>query len=141
MDSQKIFKLIIVLSILGILVDGLLLYNKTTDSNVACEAGGGCDLVGGSIYSEIAGIPVSVFGIGAFFVFALIGAAGLKGKLEPGKAVLSILILSGLGLLGAAYFVYIMVFVLEAICQWCMVSHLFLAAVFVASVLAYRGRV
>ena len=87
METRKLLKIIIVLSIVGMAVDTLLSYNKITDSNVACEAGGGCDIVAGSIYSEIGdtGIPVSFLGFGAFLLFGILSAGALKGKTDGSK--------------------------------------------------------
>ena len=137
MDKMKGFQIIVVLSLLAIGADVLLTYNKVTDSAVGCQAGGGCDIVAGSIYSEFMGIPVSLFGLAAFLFFILISILALYGKLPVGEAYKILFIVSALGLIPAAYFVYVMFFVLEAICPYCLFSHLMLLLIVGVS---YKGR-
>ncbi|QQR93014.1 MAG: vitamin K epoxide reductase family protein [Candidatus Iainarchaeum archaeon] len=131
------FKLIIVFTLIAIGADAMLTYNKLTDSAVGCPAGGGCDIVKGSIYSEFFGIPVSLFGMGAFIAFLVLVFLAWHRDISNVLAFDWILILSGIGLLVAIYFVYIMLFVLEAICNWCFLSHFMLLFVFIS---AYQGR-
>ena len=130
-------KLIVVFSLIAIGADAMLTYNKLTDSAVGCPAGGGCDIVKGSIYSEFFGIPVSLFGMGAFIAFLVLVFLAWHRDISNVLAFDCILILSGIGLLVAIYFVYIMFFVLEAICNWCFLSHFMLLFVFIS---AYQGR-
>lgn len=137
--SKSMFwlKLIVVFSLIAIFADATLTYNKLTDSAVGCPAGGGCDIVKGSIYSEFFGIPVSLFGMGAFIAFLVLAFLVWHKDISAILAFDWILIIGGIGLLIALYFVYIMLFVLEAICNWCFLSHFMLLFVFLA---AYCGR-
>ncbi len=141
MKAKIWYYLIIAFSLLALFADGTLTYNKLTDSAVGCPAGGGCDIVKGSIYSEIFGIPVSLIGMGAFLSFIALALLGLKKKLSNEKAFLYILVLSGLGLIPAAYFMYIMFVVLEAICPWCVFSHAMLLGVVISSYIGWKGSV
>ncbi len=139
MNARVWYYLIIVFSLLALFADGTLTYNKLTDSAVGCPAGGGCDIVKGSIYSEVLGIPVSLIGMGAFLTFIALALLGLTKKLHPEKAFLYTLILSGLGLFPAAYFMYIMFGVLDAICPWCVFSHAMLLGVVIFSYNGWKG--
>lgn len=136
MNSRTWLKLIIVLSLIGIGADALLTYNKLTDSAVGCAAGGGCDIVKGSIYSEFMGIPVSLFGLGTFLFFIALSLLALGKKIPAEWAYKLIMGFSALGLLIALYFMYIMLFVLDAICPWCILSH---AALLLVLICAYKG--
>ena len=138
MNYSKVFTAIILLALAGMSFDTLLTYNKVTSSSLGCQAGGGCDIVSGSIYSEFFGVPVSLFGFSAFIAIFVIALLGLKGKLPAKKAVFGIAVLSGSGILIAFYFIYIMLFVLNAVCIWCMLSHLSLTLIFTISVYSFN---
>lgn len=91
----------------------------------ACLSGsGGCETVAASSHSELAGISVAL--IGVFGYALLLGAALLRG--DPAR-----LAGFGLGLIGFGYTVYLTwleLFVIEAICQWCIVSAVVMVALF-----------
>ncbi|MDP2666019.1 MAG: vitamin K epoxide reductase family protein [Candidatus Diapherotrites archaeon] len=114
---------ILVLALIGIGIDSILLYNKLSDTSTACPIGGNCDFVNNSVYSEMFGIPVSVFGILGFAFFFLIAWGGWHKRLAQETALKIIAIAGGLMFLGAMYFVYLMLYVLDAICTWCIFSH------------------
>jgi uncharacterized membrane protein len=106
------------LSFLG-MVDTLYL-TLTRDSGPAvCSFTEGCGDVLTSVYSEIGGIPISLFGLGFyFFVFALtvfeaFGGFATFGLLRwPALAALAV----------SAVLTGIQGFVLEAWCQYCLTS-------------------
>jgi uncharacterized membrane protein len=91
----------------------------------ACLAGsGGCETVAASSHSELAGVSVAL--IGAFGYALLLAAALSRGD---GARMAGF----GLGLAGFGYTVYLTyleLFVIEAICQWCVVSAVVMAALF-----------
>lgn len=81
-----------------------------------CLAGGGCETVAASSHSELAGISVAAIGI---FGYALLLAAALV------RGDLGRLAGFGLALVGFGYSVYLTwleLFVIDAICQWCVAS-------------------
>ena len=80
----------------------------------------GCDTVLTSVYSTVAGIPVSLFGA-VYYLFVMIGAfAYIEGKRE--KIFRWSLALIFLGFLATLVLVYIMAFVLNAWCLYCLIS-------------------
>ncbi len=127
-----------VLALVGI---GVAIYIVIADSGGGapkCLAGGtGCETVADSHYSHIAGINVAVFGI---FGYALL----LIAALVPGDAgrfggFLTALVGFGFSL----YLTYLELFVIDAICQWCVASAVLMSlslAVAAARAFAYTGR-
>ena len=103
-----------------------------------CLAGGhGCETVARSHYSHLAGINVAVIGI-AGYVLLLI-AALIPGDLGRFGGFLTALV--GFGF--SAYLTYLELFVIDAICQWCVASAVIMAlslAVAGARAFAYTGR-
>lgn len=92
---------------------------------------GGCDVVNQSPYALIAGVPVALLG---FVTYAIILALGLfwydaQGSWE-GWLGWGLLAVSGWGLLFSAYLTAIELFVLHAICPFCIVSAVVITAIF-----------
>jgi uncharacterized membrane protein len=87
-----------------------------------CIAGGqGCETVAKSHYSHLAGINVAVIGI--FGYALLLGAAIAPG--DPGRFGGFLTALVGFGF--SAYLTYLELFVIDAICQWCVASAILMA--------------
>ncbi len=102
-----------------------------------CLAGGhGCATVAQSHYSHIAGVNVAVFGIAGYLL--LLAAAATPGDLGRFGGFMGSLI--GFGF--SAYLTYLEVFVIDAICQWCVASAVLmtvLLGVNAARAFAYAG--
>jgi len=103
----------------------------------ACVAGGhGCAAVADSHCSHSAGINVAVFGIVGYVL--LLAAAATPG--DPGRFGGLLVALVGFGF--SAYLTYLEVFVIDAICQWCVASAVLMTLLLVVSAaraLAYTG--
>src|SRR3989344_6216688 len=81
MNKKRGLKIIIACSILAIIIFSYLLYlhYKPSESKF-CNFGEGfnCDIVNKSIYSEIAGIPVSLLGVLTFIGILILSILSLK---------------------------------------------------------------
>lgn len=134
MPAQKVnWMALILASFAGLGTDFILFYNKITSNEVACPLGGSCNFVNNSVFSEMFGIPVSVFGLLAFAFFLIVSWTAWHRRVDEKTALTALVAVSGLSLLGIAYFVYLMIFVLEAICSWCMLSHVIMLGIFLYS--------
>jgi uncharacterized membrane protein len=99
-----------------------------------CLAGGaGCETVANSEYSDLAGINVAVLGIAGYVL--LLGAALAVGDLTRigGFAIA----LVGFGF--SAYLTYLELFVIDAICQWCVASAVLMTLMLVVNALRAFG--
>jgi uncharacterized membrane protein len=121
----------IVLSILGILVSAYLTWTHFANTSVQCIGGShGCDDVQQSVYSSIAGIPVALLGL--FGYIAILGLLLIETK-QGLLANNAPLLLFGCTLAGVAYSIYLTyleLFVIHAICQWCVASAVIMAGLF-----------
>jgi uncharacterized membrane protein len=124
-----------VLSILGALDALYLLIFKLTGNNRMCLGNGGCHDVNFSSYSEIYGIPVSVFGMAAFL--AILCILFLEGRLKIAKenGPLAIFGISLGGVLFTAYLTYLELYVIHAICPFCVASAILITLIFILSVI------
>lgn len=99
--------------------------------------GGGCETVANSQYSHLAGINVAVIGILGYVL--LLVAALLPG--DPGRVGGFLGALIGFGF--SLYLTYLELFVIDAICQWCVASAVLMAlslAVAATRAFVYAGR-
>ncbi len=100
------------LCLIGIGISMYLTYTKVTSSSVAC-INAGCNTVQTSKYSELFGIPMGVFGLGFYFaLFTLL----FKAKESWAKLLLV------WGNIYSLYLTYLELFVIKAICVWCVGS-------------------
>ena len=89
----------------------------------------GCETVLTSKYSEIFGIPVSLFG--AIYYFIVILSLFIYFDTKKDIFLKIPMILSIAGFFGSLYFVSIMAFVLKAFCQYCAISAFSSISIFV----------
>ncbi|MGA8218952.1 MAG: vitamin K epoxide reductase family protein [Solirubrobacterales bacterium] len=127
-----------VLALVGIGVATYIVIADSGGGAPKCLAGGnGCETVADSHYSHLAGINVAVFGVFGYVV--LLAAALAPG--DPGRFGGFLSALVGFGF--SAYLTYLELFVIDAICQWCVASAVVMAlslAVAAARAFAYTGR-
>jgi uncharacterized membrane protein len=125
------------LSAFGIGVAAYIAIAEADGGAPACFAGGGCEKVAASSHSELLGVSVAAIGIVGYAL--LLAAALLRGD---GARMGGFL----LGLVGFGYSVYLTwleLFVIEAVCQWCVVSALLMTALFAVNavrMVVYVGR-
>lgn len=95
----------------------------------------GCETVLTSKYSEILGIPVSLFG--AIYYFVIILSLFIYFDTEKDIFLKIPLVISIAGFFGSLYFVSIMAFVLKAFCQYCAISAFSSISIFIISVFIF----
>ena len=122
------------LALAGLGVSAYLTWTHLAHRSVACGQSQDCDIVQQSVYSEIAGIPVAVIGLAAYaalFVLTL-----LRGRVPENLddyVPLAIFGISLIGVLYSAYLTYLELFVIYAICRWCVSSAIIITAIFLLS--------
>jgi len=105
----------------GIGVAGYLTWAHFADSAVVCVAGGSCEKVQGSEYASIAEVPVAVLGLAAYTVIlSLIAWDAPSARLSAATVAL-------IGVLFSAYLLVLQLFVIDAICIWCLVNDVLIA--------------
>ncbi len=88
--------------------------------------GGGCETVQESEYAEIAGVPVALLGLVAYVVLLGLVAWDTEG------ARLAAATLAFVGLLFSLYLLALQLFVIDAICVWCLVNDVVVAPLLAA---------
>jgi uncharacterized membrane protein len=100
------------------LVSGYLGLARAMGEAAVCGPSNGCETVASSEYSEVYGIPVAFLGFGLSLVLLVL--AGLWWLRRERRALLAAYGLLLLATLGVAYLTYLELFVIEAICPWCV---------------------
>ena len=125
------------LSLAGLFISGYLyLYKIGRIGSLACGTGG-CETVQLSSWSRFAGLEVSLIGV--------LGYAGLLtmslASLQPGARqwpIRAITVAAGMGVVFTLYLTYLELFIIHAICRWCVASGGIIVAILVAALLDQR---
>ena len=122
-----------VLAVLGFLISAYLTWTHFAGLAPICTGGGeGCETVQSSRYATILGIPVALLGLISYG--GLIISAALRGEVGIYLGFLTSLV----GTLFSAYLTYLEVFVIGALCQWCLASAAIMVAALICTTLAAR---
>jgi uncharacterized membrane protein len=105
----------------GLAVAGYLTWVHYDEAALVCVAGGGCETVQQSSYAELAGIPVALLGlVGYALIFALVLWDTPNARL--GAAALAVV-----GLAFSVYLIVLQLFVIDAVCVWCLANDVLIA--------------
>jgi len=116
----------LVLGLIGAADASYLTIEHYRSASVGCVIFNGCDTVLASSYATIGTMPVSL--LGALYYFAILFLVALYFYLRfaaspQAEPVFDFMIrFTLIGFLASLYFVYLQLFVLQAICTYCMVS-------------------
>ncbi len=109
------------LSLAGLAVAAYLTWAHYGDATVACPIGGSCETVQRSEYAELAGIPVALLGLVAYTaILALVLWDAPLARLAAASIALA-------GLLFSSYLLVVQLFVIDAICVWCLANDVVIA--------------
>ena len=122
---------IAVLSLLGLIIATYMyLYKIGAIGSLACGAGG-CETVQLSPQARFLGVEVALIGILGYAVILAVAMAGLQPRFAsaawPGQLLL---FLSTGAVLFTAYLTYLELFVIHAICRWCVGSAVVILLIF-----------
>ncbi len=107
----------------GLLISLYLTWVKLAHATALCAGVGDCETVQNSVYSEIGGIPIALLGAGMYaFVMALVSVrrAGNQARAELAWSLQLATLVAGT--LFSVYLTYIELFVIHAVCPWCVTS-------------------
>lgn len=102
-------------------VAGYLTWSHYADASVICVAGGDCEKVQTSEYAFVLGIPVAALGLAAYAaILALLAWDAPLARLAASAIALT-------GLLFSLYLLALQLFVIDAVCTWCLVNDVVVA--------------
>jgi uncharacterized membrane protein len=127
------------LSLAGLFLSAYLyLYKLGKIGTLACGTGG-CETVQLSPWSRFAGVEVSLLGITGYAVLLVLSLTSLQAGYGPQRWPLKLmLLLAALGFFFTAYLTYLEVFVIHAICRWCLGSAVIITGILLVTLLDRR---
>jgi uncharacterized membrane protein len=127
------------LSLAGLFISAYLyLYKIGKIGSLACGTGG-CETVQLSQWSRFGGLDVALIGLAGYACLLALSLAALQPPLVSRRWPVTLLAaLSGLGVLFTAYLTYLELFVIHAICRWCVASGLIIVAILLTALLELR---
>ena len=118
----------------------LAMYKLGMIGTLACGTGG-CETVQLSRWGTLLGLPVAVWGVGFYLLLFLVALLGTTEKYSEATWVShALLALTTWGVIFSAWLTYLELYVINAICRFCVVSAILVTVTFVIAVLEWRAR-
>lgn len=140
--SHKLSGVMVLLAVAGIGVSAYLMWGYTAPgATLACGGSGGCEAVKNSEYASLLGIPLPLFGIISFCaILALLVVQYWQSDHFSAYSALAVFSITLAGGLYSAYLTYVELFVIYAICRWCVTSAVIMLTLFVLSIFNLRNQ-
>ncbi|UCC48349.1 MAG: vitamin K epoxide reductase family protein [Gemmatimonadota bacterium] len=124
-----------VLALVGALDSTYLLLAKLGYiGGLSCGVSHGCDTVNSSVYSSFLGLPVAGIGVAGYLALFAIALAGVQPRCAVERWPDQLLsVLSGGAVVFTLCLTYAELFLLRAVCQWCVLSQVVIVAIFALS--------
>lgn len=125
-----------VLAVAGIGVAGYLTYGETQAASIVCGPIGNCNLVQSSSYAKLFGfLPTGLLGVIGYAAILLAWVLGRTRSAWLAKyAPLAILGMTVFGTIFSIYLTYVELFVILAVCMWCLSSAVLMSLLLVLSI-------
>ncbi len=124
---------LLVLAVVGASISAYLTWTHFAGLTPVCTGSGeGCETVQSSRYASILGIPVALLGLVAY------GGLIFSAILWREAGVYLGFLISLVGTLFSAYLTYLEIFVIGALCQWCLASAAIMPLALICTAMATR---
>ena len=108
---------------------------------IKCGASGGCETVQTSQWAVFLGFPVAFYGVVGYLAILIVALVALRpAALVQRDWNLLLLLLATMGVVFTAYLTYVELFLIHAICRWCVGSAVIITAIWVVAVLAVKRK-
>lgn len=114
----------------------LTLYKFGVIGVLSCNIGS-CESVNTSRWAIFMGLPVAAWGLGSYLLILVLSLAGLQG-VAPRQTALATTAIATWGVLFSGWLSYLELFVIRAICMWCVISATLMLLLFLTSVVELR---
>lgn len=116
----------------------LLFYKLGLIGALTCSVGS-CETVNTSKWARFLGFPVAGWGVAWYMATFAMAVASIQGRFSGSRGMsLALLVMTASGLAFSGYLTYLELFVINAICQWCVVSAVLVLVMFILTFLDYR---
>jgi len=116
----------------------LLLYKLGLIGELSCSVGS-CETVNTSKWATFLGLPVAGWGVAYYVALFVLALVSTTERFADSPAVAFVLlVVAGSGLLFSLWLTWLELFVIHAVCQWCVVSAVIVTLVFIVCLAEYR---
>jgi uncharacterized membrane protein len=116
----------------------LTLYKVGVIGRLACNVGH-CETVNTSRWSVMFGIPIAAWGFAFYLTLFVVSLVGIGDRFADMEWMSKLLVLmTGWGVLFSAWLTYLELFVIHAMCVWCVTSAVLITVTFLVSVMDWR---
>ena len=130
--------LLVAIDVVGLVIAAYLATVELGGGVPYCGPLRGCETVAQSEYSRIAGVPVAVYGV--VLTLLMLGLALAWIRTSAPRLLDAIYGLSLIGVMFEAYFLFLELFVIHAVCVWCTAYGVTVVARFVVAWWLWRRR-
>ncbi|HEY7878864.1 MAG TPA: vitamin K epoxide reductase family protein [Gemmatimonadaceae bacterium] len=129
--------LIALLALVGALIAlYLTLYKVGVIGELVCQIGS-CERVNSSRWATFLGLPVAAWGLATYVVLLGLAVAAIQG-VAPRQVAWATVLVSGWAVMFSGWLTSIELFVIHAICIWCVTSATIMTLLFFASAIELR---
>jgi uncharacterized membrane protein len=127
------------LALIGVFVSTYLtLYKLGYIGELTCAVGS-CETVNTSRWATFLGLPVAAWGLGFYVSALLLAMLSIQEKFADSRAFsVGFVALTGWGVVFSGWLTYLELFVINAICMWCVISACIVAIMFLVSIADLR---
>jgi uncharacterized membrane protein len=127
------------LALIGVFVSTYLTLFKLGYIGTLKCAVGSCETVNTSRWATFLGVPVAAWGLGFYVAALVLAMLSIQEKYADSRVFsLALVALTGWGVLFSGWLTYLELFVINAICVWCVTSACIVAVMFLVSLADLR---
>ena len=116
----------------------LLLYKLGFIGELTCSVGS-CETVNSSKWATFLGIPVAGWGVAYYVALFVLAIVSTQDRFADSPTVaLALLGVAAAGLMFSLWLTWLELFVIDAICQWCVVSAIIVTIIFFVTLAEFR---
>ena len=133
--DKNLYRASIAFAVIGLLVSIYMTIYKLTANDAMCLGNGDCSTVNASRYSEIYGIPLALLGVAGFLAILFVHFMENRSRFFEEQGTLMVF---GMGLFGfvfSLYLTYLELYVIHAICPFCVASAVAMTIVFIVGII------
>ncbi|MCG3114044.1 MAG: vitamin K epoxide reductase family protein [Candidatus Manganitrophus sp. SA1] len=136
--KRIIVALLLAASLIGFIDAAYLTAKHYLGAPPPCGRFGGCETVTTSEYAAIAGVPLALLGA-VYYLAVFLSVIAYLDTRRPGILRMTAGF-TAVGFLASLWFVYLQLFVIKAICPYCMLSAFASTVLFIVGMIVLRGQ-
>ena len=127
------------LALIGVFVSTYLtLYKLGYIGQLQCAVGS-CETVNTSRWATFLGLPVAAWGLGFYVLALVLVMVGIQDRYADSRTLSVVyVVLTGWGVVFSGWLTYLELFVINAICIWCVTSACIVAIMFLVAIADLR---